>query len=42
VNLTADKDDTLLILAASHRQPATVAALLSVGADPAAAGRRAG
>lgn len=34
VNLTNDKGDTLLILAAYHRQPATVAALLSCGADP--------
>jgi ankyrin repeat protein len=34
-NLTNDKGDTLLILAAYHNHPATVAALLSHGADPA-------
>jgi ankyrin repeat protein len=35
VNLTNDKGDTLLILAAYHEHPATVAALLARGADPA-------
>jgi ankyrin repeat protein len=35
VNLTDDKGDTLLILAAYHGQPGTVAALLARGADPA-------
>jgi uncharacterized protein len=35
VNLTNDKGDTLLILAAYHGHPATVAALLERGADPA-------
>jgi ankyrin repeat protein len=34
-NLTNDKGDTLLILAAYHAHPATVAALLARGADPA-------
>ena len=34
-NLTNDKGDTLLILAAYHKHPATVAALLEHGADPA-------
>ncbi|MDQ1663176.1 MAG: uncharacterized protein QOJ68_3156 [Blastococcus sp.] len=33
VNLTNDKGDTLLILAAYHGRPATVAALLDRGAD---------
>ncbi|MET0419510.1 MAG: ankyrin repeat domain-containing protein [Actinoplanes sp.] len=33
VNLTNDKGDTLLILAAYHSHPATVAALLERGAD---------
>src|SRR4051812_3695646 len=33
VNLTNDKGDTLLILAAYHGHPATVAALLARGAD---------
>jgi ankyrin repeat protein len=32
-NLTNDKGDTLLILAAYHQHPATVAALLERGAD---------
>jgi ankyrin repeat protein len=32
-NLTNDKGDTLLILAAYHNHPATVAALLAGGAD---------
>ena len=35
VDLTNDKGDTLLILAAYHAHPDTVAALLSHGADPA-------
>ena len=35
VNLTNDKGDTLLILAAYHAHPDTVAALLARGADPA-------
>ena len=35
VNLTNDKGDTLLILAAYHDHPATVAALLDRGADHA-------
>ena len=35
VNLTNDKGDTLLILAAYYGHPATVAALLERGADPA-------
>lgn len=34
-NLTNDKGDTLLILAAYHDHPATVAALLARGADHA-------
>ena len=34
-NLTDDKGDTLLILAAYHDHPDTVAALLEHGADPA-------
>ncbi|MGY1591452.1 ankyrin repeat domain-containing protein [Geodermatophilus sp. SYSU D00708] len=34
-NLTNDKGDTLLILAAYHGHPETVAALLERGADPA-------
>jgi ankyrin repeat protein len=34
-NLTNDKGDTLLILAAYHNHPATVTALLAHGADPA-------
>ncbi|WP_305789068.1 ankyrin repeat domain-containing protein [Symbioplanes lichenis] len=34
-NLTNDKGDTLLILAAYHNHPATVATLLEHGADPA-------
>jgi uncharacterized protein len=34
-DLTNDKGDTLLILAAYHGHPATVAALLARGADPA-------
>jgi ankyrin repeat protein len=33
-NLTNDKGDTLLILAAYHGHPATVAVLLAHGADP--------
>jgi uncharacterized protein len=33
-NLTNDKGDTLLILAAYHGHPETVAALLARGADP--------
>lgn len=33
VNMTNDKGDTLLILAAYHAHPATVAALLARGAD---------
>ncbi len=33
-NMTNDKGDTLLILAAYHDHPATVAALLAHGADP--------
>jgi ankyrin repeat protein len=35
VNLTNDKGDTLLMLAAYHGHPDTVAALLARGADPA-------
>ncbi|MEU9827441.1 ankyrin repeat domain-containing protein [Micromonospora chersina] len=35
VNLTNDKGDTLLILAAYHAHPQTVGALLARGADPA-------
>jgi ankyrin repeat protein len=34
VNLTNEKGDTLLILAAYHGHPETVAALLARGADP--------
>ncbi|WP_084504253.1 ankyrin repeat domain-containing protein [Actinoplanes sp. N902-109] len=34
-NLTNEKGDTLLILAAYHNHPGTVAALLEQGADPA-------
>ncbi|MDT7709006.1 MAG: uncharacterized protein QOG20_4613 [Pseudonocardiales bacterium] len=34
VNLTNDKGDTLLILAAYHAHPETVSALLARGADP--------
>ncbi|GIF71942.1 ankyrin repeat domain-containing protein [Asanoa siamensis] len=34
VDLTNDKGDTLLILAAYHDHPATVSALLARGADP--------
>jgi uncharacterized protein len=34
-NLTNDKGDTLLILAAYHNHPETVAALLARGGDPA-------
>ncbi|GAA1618834.1 ankyrin repeat protein [Actinoplanes couchii] len=34
VNLTNAKGDTLLILAAYHNHPATVTALLELGADP--------
>lgn len=34
-NLTNDKGDTLLILAAYHNHPETVAVLLEHGADPA-------
>jgi hypothetical protein len=34
-NLTNDKGDTLLILAAYHNHPPTVAVLLEHGADPA-------
>ena len=34
VNLTNDKGDTLLILAAYHQHPATVRVLLARGADP--------
>ena len=34
-NLTNDKGDTLLILAAYHNNPLTVAMLLEHGADPA-------
>ncbi|WP_428965549.1 ankyrin repeat domain-containing protein [Micromonospora fluostatini] len=34
VDLTNDKGDTLLILAAYHARPDTVAALLARGADP--------
>jgi ankyrin repeat protein len=33
-NLTNDKGDTLLILAAYHNHPGTVTALLRLGADP--------
>ncbi|OJF10297.1 ankyrin repeat domain-containing protein [Couchioplanes caeruleus] len=34
-NLTNDQGDTLLILAAYHNHPPTVAALIAHGADPA-------
>ena len=34
VNLTNDKGDTLLILAAYHNHTGTVTALLALGADP--------
>ncbi|MDG4826503.1 ankyrin repeat domain-containing protein [Asanoa sp. WMMD1127] len=34
VDLTNDKGDTLLILAAYHNHPSTVAGLLARGADP--------
>jgi ankyrin repeat protein len=37
-NLTDAKGDTLLVLAAYHDHPDTVAALLAAGADPAAGG----
>ena len=40
VNLTNDKGDTLLILAAYHAHPDTVAALLARGADPGRANDR--
>ncbi|MET7833358.1 ankyrin repeat domain-containing protein [Micromonospora sediminicola] len=40
VNLTNAKGDTLLILAAYHAHPETVAALLARGADPARANDR--
>jgi uncharacterized protein len=40
VNLTNDKGDTLLILAAYHAHPDTVAALLERGADHARANDR--
>jgi ankyrin repeat protein len=40
VNLTNDKGDTLLILAAYHGHPDTVAALLSRGADHSRANDR--
>jgi ankyrin repeat protein len=40
VNLTNDKGDTLLILAAYHAHPDTVAALLDRGADHARANDR--
>ncbi|MFG1869786.1 ankyrin repeat domain-containing protein [Micromonospora arborensis] len=40
VNLTNDKGDTLLILAAYHSHPATVVALLSRGADHSRANDR--
>jgi ankyrin repeat protein len=40
VDLTNSKGDTLLILAAYHAHPDTVAALLSHGADPARANDR--
>ncbi|NMI00500.1 ankyrin repeat domain-containing protein [Pseudonocardia sp. K10HN5] len=39
-DLTNDKGDTLLILAAYHEHPATVAALLARGADHARANDR--
>jgi uncharacterized protein len=40
VNLTNDKGDTLLILAAYHQHPETVRALLTRGADSARANDR--
>ncbi|MBM0257540.1 ankyrin repeat domain-containing protein [Micromonospora sp. 4G55] len=40
VNMTNDKGDTLLILAAYHARPATVAALLARGADHSRANDR--
>jgi uncharacterized protein len=40
VNLTNDKGDTLLILAAYHAHPETVAALLARGADHSRANDR--
>ncbi|MGY1734552.1 ankyrin repeat domain-containing protein [Geodermatophilus sp. SYSU D00684] len=40
VDLTNDKGDTLLILAAYHDHPETVAALLERGADPGRANDR--
>ncbi|GAA3782564.1 ankyrin repeat domain-containing protein [Micromonospora maritima] len=40
VDLTNAKGDTLLILAAYHARPETVAALLARGADPARANDR--
>ena len=40
VNLTNDKGDTLLLLAAYHGHPATVTALLERGADHARANDR--
>jgi ankyrin repeat protein len=40
VNLTNDKGDTLLILAAYHSHPETVAALLARGADHSCANDR--
>ncbi|GAB3202181.1 ankyrin repeat domain-containing protein [Geodermatophilus arenarius] len=40
VDLTNDKGDTLLILAAYHDHPGTVAALLERGADPGRANDR--
>ena len=40
VDLTNDKGDTLLILAAYHDHPETVAALLARGADPGRANDR--
>jgi ankyrin repeat protein len=40
VNLTNDKGDTLLILAAYHARPATVSALLARGADHSRANDR--
>jgi uncharacterized protein len=40
VNLTNDKGDTLLLLAAYHDHPDTVSALLARGADPARANDR--
>ncbi|NYF58751.1 hypothetical protein HDA35_004582 [Micromonospora purpureochromogenes] len=40
VNMTNDRGDTLLILAAYHAHPATVAALLARGADHSRANDR--